>query len=62
MIKREEDIQDWIYQVVMIPVEEDAGVGLELDEWGKDGWECFSVTVDKNDNKTLYFKKPRVYT
>ena len=61
-IKKEEDIQIWDYQMEMVPdYEKDKRMQL-LTAYGNDGWECFSVTVDKDEynTTTFYFKKPKV--
>ena len=59
MIKfKEEGIPLWEYQVRR--VEDNVfRIGSELDDWGMRGYECFCVTNDKDNQKTLYFKKPR---
>ena len=52
----------WDYSVVEIrPAQPTAEIEALLDEKGKDGWECYSIREERNENDKLvvryYFKR-----
>ena len=59
MLKDIENIGDWEYKVVTFGTEEAMEVEKNLNELGRERWQCFWVESNKKQ-KTFYFKRTKM--
>ena len=59
MLKDIENIGDWEYKVVTLGTEETKQVENNLNELGRDRWQCFWVESNKKQ-KSFYFKRTKM--
>ena len=59
MLKDIENIGDWEYKVVTFGTEEAKEVEKNLNELGRDRWQCFWVESNKKQ-KSFYFKRTKM--
>ena len=59
MLKDIENIGDWEYKVVTFVTEEAMEVEKNLNELGRERWQCFWVESNKKQ-KSFYFKRTKM--